>query len=106
MCAGVCLMDRCVCHWSACRSAHLTCLGGYFLYVLSCTGSYGYSSVLGFGQVVSSYPGSCFLYFIKVMALFSNSPSNDNSVQNCKTVLHIFTSLSKSIASYIRFLKC
>ena len=61
---------------------------------------------LGFGQVVSSYPGSCFLYFMKVMALFSNSSSNDNSVQNCKTVLHIFTSLSKSIASYIRFLKC
>ena len=67
---------------------------------------HGYSSVLGFGQVVSSYPESCFLYFIKVMALFSNSPSNDDSVQNCKTVLHIFTSLSKPIASYIQFLKC
>ena len=67
---------------------------------------HGYSSVLGSGQVVSSYAGSCFLYFMKVMALFSNSPSNDNSVQNCKTVSHIFTSLSKSIASYIQFLKC
>ena len=31
---------------------------------------HGYSSVLGLGQVVSSYPGSCFLYFMKVMALF------------------------------------
>ena len=25
---------------SACRSAHLTCLGGYFLCVLACTGSF------------------------------------------------------------------
>ena len=67
---------------------------------------HGYSSVLGFGQVVFSSAGSCFLYFMKAMGLFSNSPSNDNSVQNCKTVLHIFTSLSKSIASCIQFLKC
>ena len=52
---------------------------------------HGYSSVLGFGQVVSSYAGLSFLYFMKVMALFSNSPPNDNSVQNCKTVLQIFT---------------
>ena len=67
---------------------------------------HGSSSVLGFGQVVSYYVGSCFLYFMKVMALFSNSPSNHDSVQNCKTVLQIFTSLSKSIASFIQFLKC
>ena len=40
------------------------------------------------------------------MALFSNSPPNDNSVQNCKTVLQIFTSLSKPIASFIQFLEC
>ena len=59
--------------------------------------------MLSFGQVVSSYVGSCFLYFMKVMALFSNSPPNDNSVQNCKTVLQIFTSF---IASFIQFLKC
>ena len=43
-------------------------------------GLHGYSSVLGFSQVVSSYPGSCFLYFTIVMALFPNSPTNDSSV--------------------------
>ena len=111
MCAGVCLIDRCVCV----QECQFDLFGWVFLvrvvmywFVLHTWhwDLHGYSSVLGFGQVVSSYPGSCFLYSMKVMALFSNSPSNDNSVQNCKTVLHIFTSLSKSIASYIRFLKC
>ena len=43
-------------------------------------GLHGYSNVLGFGQVVCSYAGSCFLYFTKVMALFSNSPPSDNSI--------------------------
>ena len=43
---------------------------------------HGYGSVLIFGlhRVVSSYAGSCFLYFTKIMAFFSNSPPNDNSV--------------------------
>ena len=74
---------------SVCRSAHLTCLGGYFLvhvgmyrFVLHSwhRDLHGYSSVLSVGQVVSSYAGSCFLYFTKVVALFSSSPPNDNSV--------------------------
>ena len=56
---------------------------------------HGYSSVHGFGQVVSSYAGSCFLYFMKVMALFSNSPPNDNSVQ--KTVSSIYVRRSLTI---------
>ena len=79
-------MDRCVCVQEC---AHLTCLGGYFLVHV---GMYrfvlhswhwdlqGYSSVISVGQVVSSYAGSCFLYFTKVTALFSSSPPNDNSV--------------------------
>ena len=107
----VCLMDRCVCV----QECPFDLFGWVFLVRVSMYlfvlhtwhwDLYGYSSVLGFGRVVSSYAGSCFLYFMKVMALFLNSPSNDNSVRNCKTVLHIFTSLSKSIASYIQFLKC
>ena len=40
---------------------------------------HGYGSRLSFSPlgVVSSYARSCFLYFTKVMAFFSNSPPND-----------------------------
>ena len=80
---------------SACRSAHLTCLGGYFLCMLAtaCIGSFctaGTGTCIGIAvclvsvKVVSSYAGSCFLYFTKVMALFSNSPPNDNSVKTAR----------------------
>ena len=53
---------------------------------------HGYSSVLGFGQVVSSYAGSCFLYFMKVVALFSSSSPmiiQSETVRQCyKYLLH------------------
>ena len=110
MCAGVCWMDRCVCiqecPFDLFGLVFLVRVGMYRFILHSWHWDlHGYSSVLGFGQVVSSYAGSCSLYFMKVV-LFSNSSPNDNSVQNCKTVLQIFTSLSKSIASFIQFLKC
>ena len=41
---------------------------------------HGYGSVLSFDWLVSSYAGSCFLYFTKVIALFSNFPPNNNLV--------------------------
>ena len=78
MCAGVCLMDRCVCV----QECPFDLFGWVFLvhvvmywFVLHTWhwDLHGYSSVLGFGQVVSPYPGSCFLYSMKVMALFPNS---------------------------------
>ena len=78
-------MDRCVCVQECPFDLFLwVSLGhvGMYRFVLHDwhRGLHGYSSVFGFGQVVSSYAGSCFLYFTKVMALFSNSPPNDNSV--------------------------
>ena len=102
VCAGVCWMDWCV---SVCAGVpHLTCLGGYFLCLLACIGSFcttGVGTSTGMAECLVSvgwfHASSCFLYFTKVMAFFSNSPPNDNSARNCKTVLQIFTSLSKFI---------
>ena len=92
-----CLMDRCVCV----QECPFDLFGWVFLvrvvmYRFVCTPGIG--TCMGIAVCLVSVrwfllsSGSCFLYFMKVMALFSNSPSNDNSVQNCKTVLHILTS--------------
>ena len=95
MCAGVCLMDRCVCV----QECPFDLSGWVFLvrivmyrFVLHTWrwDLHGYSSVLGFGQVVSSYPGSCFLYFMKVMACFQ---THHQMIIQSKTVRQCYTYL-------------
>ena len=78
-------MDQCVCMqecpFDLFGWVFLVCVGMYrFVLHNWHRGLRGYSSVLGFSQVISFYAGTCFLYFMKVIALFSNSPPNDNSV--------------------------
>ena len=62
----------------------------------------GYSSVLAFSQVISSHAGSCFIFYESYGFIFKLTTKFSLKLQDSVTNI---TSLSKSTASFMQFLK-
>ena len=97
---------------SVCMSVHLTCLGGYFLCMLGSFSTASIGACMGIAVCLVSVRSFLLMldhvyYILRKLWLYFQTHHQmiNQSKTSYKTVLQIFASLCKSIASFIQLLK-